>query len=118
MEKTWMPKVAGILDIVAGALGIIISFVLALVGALFPYLATSDPAEFHDFPAQLFAIWMIGWAVFLIVAGILAIVGGIYALRREKWGLALAGSIGALFGSSPLGVAAIIFTALSKKEFE
>jgi hypothetical protein len=34
------------------------------------------------------------------------------------WRLALAGSIAAFFGSQPLGVAAIIFTALSKKEFE
>ena len=50
----------------------------------------------------------------------LAIVGGIYALRRKKWGLALTGSIAALI--VPwfwfLGIAAIVFTALSKSEFE
>ena len=58
-----------------------------------------------------------------IVAGsldvILAIVGGIYALQRKIWGLALAGSIAAFFTPSwVLGVAAIVFTALSKNEFE
>ena len=36
-----------------------------------------------------------------LVLGIIAILGGIYALRRRIWGLALAGSICAL---SPLGL--------------
>jgi len=46
-------------------------------------------------------------------------VGGIYALQRKIWGLALAGSIAAFFSPSwVLGVAAIVFTALSKNEFE
>jgi len=67
---------------------------------------------------RFITIFMIPWAIFMLAASILAIVGGIRALRKKTWGLALAGSIGALFGSSPLGVAAIIFTALSKSEFE
>ena len=75
-------------------------------------------AEFRDFPTSFMAIFMIPWAIFMFTAGILAIVGGTYALRRKKWGVALAGSIAAFFGQSPLGVAAIIFTALSKNEFE
>jgi uncharacterized membrane protein HdeD (DUF308 family) len=67
---------------------------------------------------SIMAIIFIPMGIFLLAAGILAIVGGIYALKRKKWKLALAGSIAAFFGSSPLGVAAIIFTALSKNEFE
>jgi hypothetical protein len=46
------------------------------------------------------------------------IIAGIYALQRKKWGLALAGSIVAIFGSSIMGVLATIFIALSKDEFE
>lgn len=118
MENTWMPKVAGILDIVAGAFGVITSFSLGLWLALFPYFISSEPSEFHDFPVQFVAIFMIPCAVFIFAAGVLAIVGGICAIKKKRWGLALAGSIAAFFGSSPLGVAAIIFTALSKKEFE
>jgi hypothetical protein len=118
MEKTWMPKVAGILDIVAGAFGLFIILIWALWFAAFSFFMRSDTAEFHHFPMSLMAIIFIPMAIFMLAAGILAIVGGVYALRRKKWGLALAGSIGALFGSSPLGVAAIIFTALSKNEFE
>lgn len=118
METTWMPKVAGILDIVAGAFALFIVLICALWFALFSYFMCSDTPRYHDFPASFMAIFMIPWAIFMLAAGILAIIGGIYALRKKKWGLALAGSIGALFGSSPLGVAAIIFTALSKNEFE
>jgi hypothetical protein len=45
-------------------------------------------------------------------------VGGIYALKRKVWGLALAGCICALIGPWILGIPAIIFVALGKNEFE
>jgi len=119
MESTWMPKVAGILDIVAGSFGVFLTCMMALWFAFFSYfIVRSDGAEFNHFPASFMTVFMIPWAIFMLAASILAIVGGIYALRKRKWGLALAGSIGALFGSSPLGVAAIIFTILGKNEFE
>jgi hypothetical protein len=118
MENTWMPKVAGILDIVAGSFGIILSCMMVLWLGFFYFIAGIDPAGFHNFPIRFMALFFIPWAIFMLAAGILAIVGGIYALRKQKWGLALAGSIGAFFGSSHLGVAAIIFTALSKNQFE
>jgi len=118
METTWMPKVAGILDIVAGSLGLFFSLMMALWFAAFSFFLPMGTAEFNDVPMSFMAIFMIPWAIFMFAAGILAIVGGIYTLRRKKWGLALAGSIAAFFGSAPLGVAAIIFTALSKNEFE
>jgi hypothetical protein len=121
METAWMPKVAGILDIVAGALGLFFSLMMALWFAVFSIffpMGSADFHDFHDFPMALMAIFMIPWAILMFTAGILAIVGGIYTLRRKKWGLALAGSVAAFFGSAPLGVAAIIFTVLSKNEFE
>jgi len=45
-------------------------------------------------------------------------VGGIYALGRRVWGLALAGSICALVGFGILGILAIIFVILGKGEFK
>ena len=55
----------------------------------------------------------------VIVLGIVAILGGIYALRRRIWGLALAGSICALIGPwFILGILAIVFVSLGKREFE
>jgi hypothetical protein len=118
MEKTWMPKVAGILDIVAGAFGLFFCLMMGLWFAVISFFGRMNTAEFHGFPTSIMAIIFIPMGIFLLAAGILAIVGGIYALKRKMWKLALAGSIAAFFGSSPLGVAAIIFTALSKSEFE
>jgi hypothetical protein len=118
MENTWMPKVAGILDIVAGSFGILISIFLPLWFVGFYYFMPSDASELHEFPMQLMAVFMTFWAVFVLAAGIVAIVGGINALRKKSWRLVLAGSIAAFFGSSTLGVAAIIFTVLSKSQFE
>ena len=69
----------------------------------------------------------------LLCIAILALLGGIYALKRRKWGLAFAGSIAAIFswtpvvllltptvifGSAPLGILVVILIAKSKGEFE
>jgi hypothetical protein len=118
MEKTWMPTVAGILDIIAGSFGLaggIILFLLGTIGSgVLKFFITGMP-PFS--PAALLAIFS-ALAAPLTVVAILAIVGGIYALQRKVWGLALAGSIAAFFPSWLLGIAAIVFTALSKNEFE
>ena len=105
MEKTWKPTVAGILAIIAGAVEVIAGIAFATgVGFWWGFLG-------------------LGWlsAVFapLIVFGIIAIIGGIYALLRKIWGLALAGSICALIGPwFILGLLAIIFVSLGKGEFK
>jgi hypothetical protein len=55
----------------------------------------------------------------LIVLGIIAIVGGVSALRRKSFGLSLAGAICGL--PSPfwlLAILAVIFVARGKREFE
>jgi hypothetical protein len=54
---------------------------------------------------------------FIIALGIVAIVGGVSALRRTNFGLSLAGAICAL-PSGILGILAVIFVSLSKGEFE
>ena len=116
MEKTWMPKAAGILDIVAGALSFIgLTFAFFGILVLGAMEGGNMPAET---PANLILTVIVILAIFAIIADALAIVGGIFALQRKKWGLALAGSIAAFLASWPLGIAAIVLTALSKKEFE
>jgi hypothetical protein len=52
----------------------------------------------------------------LLAFGIVALVGGINALKRKRWGLALAGSILSLPGV--MAILAIIFVSLGKKEFD
>ena len=86
MEKTWKPTTAGILCIIAG-------IIVAVPGIV--VLASTE---------------MLGAPS--IVPAIIAIIGGIYALKRKRWGLALAGSIFALFG--PAGFL-VIFGLLAVK---
>ncbi len=108
-NKTWMPTTAGILDIVSGGFGLICALMFIFMGGVMRFVP--------DVPTYLWPIFM-ALSVPLAIVGILAIVGGIYALQRKVWGLALAGSIAAFFPSWLLGIAAIVFTALSKNEFE
>jgi hypothetical protein len=60
------------------------------------------------------------WGFILVgcvgVLGILAVVGGVSAIRRKRFGLSLAGTICAL-PSWILGILAVIFVALGKREF-
>ena len=54
--------------------------------------------------------------IVVLVVGAIALAGGISAIRRKRWGLALAGAILSLPGI--MGVLAIIFISLGKKEFK
>jgi len=107
MERTWKPTTAGILSIIAGAIQVIGGIVVGAIGG-----TASALAAIPGMGAIFAAI-----AIPLIVIGIIAIIGGIYALRRRIWGLALAGSICALIGPWLLGLLAIIFVSLGKREF-
>jgi hypothetical protein len=121
MEKTWKPTVAGILNIISGAVGSI-----AVFGLIIAIIVTSGVAYIpgtEDVPIFVPSL-LTGIAVPLAIFSILSLVGGIYAVQRKLWGLALAGSIAAIFASIPLlgglpvGITATILTALSRNEFE
>ncbi len=127
MDKTWKPTTAGILSIVGGAIGIIGGIVAALLAG---GIAQLGALEWKELSPELKAVpelsdilgitgvVIIVAAIIAIVLGIVAIVGGTYALRRQKWGLALAGSICALLGpANILGLLAVIFVSLGKNEF-
>lgn len=104
-DETFMPITAGILSIIAGAIDFLIG-----TGALYR-------AEFvHRF---MFHWGLVGVGIIALILGIVAIVGGVFALKRRIWGLSLAGAICALFPPhiAILGILAIIFVSLSKKEF-
>ena len=87
MKQTWKPIAAGILSIVSGASGVVIGLVIALVGG-----SAAWYAGVPFFVPRMMAL--IGAP--MVVLGVVAVVGGIYAVRRELWGLALAGAICAL----------------------
>jgi hypothetical protein len=114
MDNRWMPTTAGILCIVAGALSLLGWIIVVLGIVLFGTL--TQAMSYVDLPRWLPAVIGI-IAVPGVLIDVLAIVGGAYALRRRYWGLALAASIAALLGSFFLGVAALVFVIMGKKEF-
>jgi len=102
MEKTWKPEAAGVLSIIAGALAIR-NGVEAAIG-----ISTSQ------WPGWLGIGTIDPW---LIASGVVAVIGGIYAIRRKIWPLALAGAILAFPGMWLFGLLALIWIAQRRKEF-
>ena len=135
MEKTWKPTTAGILTIIEGALSIAFGIGVTVVGMGVGILGGLNLSSWIeewagvygpgmvDIQSMVTAILgvfsstvLIAIGVVLLVCGIIALVGGIYAIKRRRWGLALAGAILSLPGI--MGILAIIFVSLGKKEFE
>ncbi len=109
---TWMPLVAGILDLVAGIPALIFGIFLATGLGIFGALIGGF-AGVPGVGAILGAI-----AVPVIIFAIIAIVGGVFAIRRRTWWLALVGSIFAFLCAWFFGIPAIVFTIMGKKHFK
>jgi hypothetical protein len=121
-SKSGLLTAGGVLSIIAGILeiigGVIITLLMVGVRAIFEWFVfPSPPGGWNGHIMPIIPFWLILVAVPLIALGTVAIVGGISALRRGSFGLSLAGAICAL-PSSILGILAVIFVAVSKKEFK
>ncbi len=112
MEKTWKPMVAGILNIVTGAFAL-----LSVIGLVIGIVVIGSDIVGPVVPEFVVTIlWIITIPFFII--GVLALIGGIYSLRRKTWGLALAGAIATTVYWFFVGIPTIVFIAQSKDEFE
>ena len=103
-KKTWLSTAAGVLDIMDGCISLFV-----VVGLIVAIVFVADEP---DTLAILVPI-----AVVFAVKAMLAIVGGICALQRRNWGMALVGAIAACVPLSLLGIVALILTALSRDQF-
>jgi len=134
-SRSGLLTAGGILSIVGGAFEV--SGGAVLVGLTIATRELLTRVSPYPYPG---IIWPISAGVFIFAMGIVAIIGGVSAMRRKKFGLSLAGAICCalpsvingimnLFGLSLagfiwvlpgliLGIPAIIFISLSKKEFE
>ena len=94
MKLTWKPIMAGILDIVGGAIGMVGGLYFVALASLFKVIrefVRLDPhviARMEQIIQDIFAVPFV-----VVFIGIIAIIGGVYALQRRIWVLALAGSI-------------------------
>jgi len=119
LKQSWKPLPAGILTIIDGIFTVFSSFGLFLFSALISAgsawadLNEVDLGMNPDSAATLFLVL----AVIILALAVLEIVGGIVAIKRKLWGLALAGSIAAALPFNVLGILAIIFLAMGKDEF-
>jgi len=121
METTWKPIVAGILNIIVGVFNLIGMFLIIIVIVAIGSGILALSAFINIIPMWLSGILqgvLIIIAVLLGVFSALPLIGGIYAVQRKNWGLALAGSIAAILSSTPLGITSTVLVALAKNEFE
>jgi hypothetical protein len=108
--------IGGVLEIIGGGIAVAMMMQDVKLGPLVPIL----PIPF--IPGS--EIWItyvqnrfVNVAIIVMVLGAMAIVGGISALRKKRFGLSLAGAI-CILPTVLLGILAVIFIALGKREFE
>ena len=116
MEKTPKPIIAGSLSIFSGGVSLI-GFIGLLIASIATGWTAADITGWLPEMSIALSVLII-LTVLSLVTGILALLGGIYAVQRKKWGWALVGSICALIPTFVLGLAAIMLITLSKDEFE
>lgn len=115
MHETNKPIIAGILNIISGALSIITG-----IGSFIGFYVVSGAwgiPGMETIPAFVPGI-VLGTATFYIIFGVIALIGGLFSVQRKQWGWTIAGSIAAILVVLPLGIASTILAALSKIEFE
>ena len=109
----------GVLGIIGGVFGLLNVLVIVFYGVMMASLFSADE-EFEDSSDGIWIMLVIFGAMGIVLTAlsVMAIVGGISALKRRRFGLALGGSICCVIPSSVFGILAIVFIAMSKDEFE
>ena len=109
VERTWKPVVGGVLILIGALVGIISGAILMWGGAMF----LSIPMV-GDAMAGILATC----GIILVILGLIGLLGGIFAVMRRYWGLAILGGIfSMLTGYFILGLIGLILVAISKREF-
>ena len=111
---------AGIFNIITGVISlfgmfVVIGLLVAFCGGILSIVRV----------AELMPLWLSGMvqgvliilAISLAVLSSLPLIGGIYALQRKAWSLALASSIVAIISIPPLGITATVLVSMSRNEF-
>lgn len=115
-DRSGLLKAGGILSILAGVMGLLTTVIITLLLFLPELLSGGD-----SYDRSLSLVLLLFFVPFLVIFSILdvmAVVGGIHALKRERWGLALGGAICGAVSYAVLGVFAVVFIAMSRDEFK
>ena len=103
---------------------ILISGVLAVLTGIYMVVDPETFVQLYTDIGYTFATEvMVGAGVMTLIFGIVAIAGGVAAVKRRSWGLAVIGGFlgfiasGAFFLGTILGLIGLILVAISKREF-
>jgi hypothetical protein len=107
------PEIAGIWLIAGGCLAMIGTLLAFFVLWAFSKGLATGFGTPQNAPLSLILVS----GLILAVPGIIAIIGGVYSLKRQRWGLSLAGAICVTVYFNLLGLPALILVILSKSEF-
>jgi len=119
-NPSMMPVLAGILLILTGLLGLLtwVSAISVDTSMIQDILPSNSPITAEQLQSFLLVCGIIG-----SILSIIALAGGIVALRRKGWGLAMIGSVRGLFTIGPYFLASIlaliglIILVISRKDF-
>ena len=114
--------IGGIMSLVSGACGVLgmvtIIFVLLFIRYTLNKSPMPDTSGLPFGTVTLFVTIIYGiLGLGLLILGVLGIAGGVFALKKRHWGLALAGAIAGTITFFPCGVVAVIFIAMARPEF-
>ena len=122
-NKISKPLIAGILLMIAGVLALVSGISVNTMDVSIIDMSVLQELDPTITPERIQEILVICGTIGCILA-IIPILGGILALKRKLWGIALAGgivglfTIGPIFASSILALIGLILVATSKKEFQ
>ena len=108
--------IAGILNIASGTMALMGGAVLATIGLIGTGVLYAVPDDMP--PIQWLPLAFFGpMALLILIAGMVAIIGGTKAIKRSSWSWTLAGAVAALVCCLPLGIASLVFTVMAEGEF-
>ena len=115
-NSTSKATIAGVLDIASGLMALIGSIVLSAIGLIGTGVLYAVPEDMP--PIQWLPLAVFGpLALITFIAGTIAVIGGIKAIKRSSWAWTLAGAVAALLCCLPLGIASLVVTVMAEGEF-
>jgi MFS family permease len=114
-------NLVGILCIISGVLGVFYGTVLVIIGTVYSSIFASvrpniyQPTAYQSFYGLF--VWIpMTLGIACLILGVFAVFGGIYTIRKLKWGWVLAIVIASTIVFFPTGIAALV--VLQKTEPE
>jgi hypothetical protein len=108
--------IGGILEVIIGAVGVTIGIHNIIQGPLW-FMPHMPWVPWGEIGVGFFPAIFIIVGIIILALGAIGIAGGVSALNRKSFGLSLAGAICIILPTVILGILAIIFVSVSKKEF-